>query len=285
MDIQNCKYYETMTDIESAITFNKEIMIYKPFVTQLTQLTQLTHLIKYFVSYEDLVCELVLRSITIVGLCGPKESGKDTSALLLKDKSDGTLAFAKKLKEICMKVFDLTYEHVYDTVLKEQDLERPIIVTKDHIIKITYYCVKYGRSNIVDLDLDHKFEGHVLWSPRNVMQFIGTDVIRNHVDPLWNINAFLTNNTINSLKVDGVYFVTDIRFPNEYLYLKNLKVKKFYAFYIHRDRAEKMLKRTKHESEKQVIEVRKLLTEENVIYNNGTLEDLTKELHKRIKLD
>lgn len=288
MSSDTYEYRGTMTEVGMALALNKEILLYNPhhngLFFQKMNVFYYHPLIKHYISYNYLVRDLILRTITIVAFTGPKECGKDTGSNLLNngriisDRDTGYLAFAKNLKEICMTVFNLKEEDVYDTVLKEKDFDRPIILSKEHLVKINQELPKYLKPEI-DLDtIDHsKFEGLSMMRPRHLMQFVGTDYIRNNIDPLWNVNAFIGPRTINSLKVNGIYFITDMRFPNEYLFLKNLKLKNFMPFYIYRDRAEEMLQKSEHESERQVIEVRKLLEQDYgpkaVIYNNGSLKD------------
>ena len=59
----------------------------------------------------------------IVSFTGPKGSGKDTSADILKEEkiASGSLSFAGPLKKICMEVFKLHHNYMNDPILKEKE--------------------------------------------------------------------------------------------------------------------------------------------------------------------
>jgi len=228
--------------------------------------------------------------ITIIGLSGPKQSGKDTSADLLADISDGSFAFAKNLKSISMRVFNLSYDEVYNELLKEKKFDNgSIIITEEHLQKIYDILPEYLNIDYEPFEnLKNKFNekldiflGLSLKNPRAVLQFVGTDYIRNFVNQNWHLLSLFPENFNNTTSISKIYIITDVRFPNEYQYLENYCKDhnyKFYGFYIHRDLAEEKLKNSDHDSERQVIVVRSLV--EHIIYNNGTLEELKNNLLK-----
>lgn len=224
----------------------------------------------------------------IVSFTGPKGSGKDTSADILKAEkiAEGSLSFAGPLKKICASVFNLHHNHMNDPILKEKELDTPITLQAKHFRKINLEMTDH-------LDQDEYFynphkasiaglEGMVIRTPRQLLQIIGTEYIRNRIDPDWHLQAAFSKTTLAKMNQEGLYCVTDARFPNEYLFLANKFGDDFKGFYVERPEAEELLAKSQHESERQVLEVKKLIAEDNILKNDKSLEDLKKKL---LKLD
>lgn len=122
----------------------------------------------------------------LIGLTGPKQVGKDTFANFIKDRLGLqykviTYAFARPLKEVCKTLFLLTDEQLHDPILKEQ--------------------------------IDPRWNK----TPRQLFQFVGTDFVRNQLDPNFWIKHFEYWYTSLSMetKENAIVIVTDIRFQNE----------------------------------------------------------------------
>ena len=235
----------------------------------------------------------------IIGLIGPKGSGKDTSYELLRDQKrvDGKISFAGPLKQICGQVFGLHHVYLNDAVLKEKELEQPITLTLKHIRKIIELCEEYVpsvtsdglilyRSNAVSTT---GLEGRVFKTPRELLQIIGTELIRERIYKGWHLSAAFSPKVLNSTKEDkdgrkrrvykqdGTYAVTDVRFENEHDFLAERFGKAYKAFYVKRPEAEEVLATATHPSELETQKIRAKL-EDSVIDNSGTLEDLGKLL-------
>lgn len=222
----------------------------------------------------------------IVSFTGPKGSGKDSSADILKEEkiASGSISFAGPLKKICCEVFKLHHNFVNDPVLKEKEFETPITLTAAHFRKINLLMTEH-------LDQDEFFynpykasiaglEGQVIKTPRHLLQFIGTEYIRNRIHPDWHLQAAFSKTTLAKLDQEGLYCVTDARFPNEYQFLANKFGEDFQGFYVERPEAEEKLAVSTHPSELQVLEVKKLIPESNILKNDKSLEDLKKQLLK-----
>ncbi len=222
----------------------------------------------------------------VVSFTGPKGSGKDSSADILKEEkiASGSISFAGPLKKICCEVFKLHHNYVNDPVLKEKEFETPITLTSAHFRKINLAMTDH-------LDQDEFFynpykasiaglEGQVIKSPRHLLQFIGTEYIRNRIHPDWHLQAAFSKTTLAKLDEDGLYCVTDARFPNEYQFLANKFGEDFQGFYVERPEAEEKLAVSTHDSELKVLEVKALIPEENILKNDKSLEDLKKQLLK-----
>jgi hypothetical protein len=132
----------------------------------------------------------------IIAICGYKRSGKDTIAkYLVKKYNYKHLKITYKLKESIKLLFDLTDN---------------------------------------DLELDKKEDIDKKWdvSPRDIMQFLGTDVFQYKIQELlpnmgknfW-IKSFLSDILINNLnKKNYKIVISDLRFIHEYEELKKLNI-------------------------------------------------------------
>ena len=126
-------------------------------------------------------------------LSGKARSGKDTSALILKqlmwdrEESCISVAYADFLKEILGKCFNLDQEHLYGS-LKEVPLEHLPIRTRS------------GKTT------NHN------WTTRKLLQFLGTDVMRT-IDPDCWINV--VKNFVETYRNYDNIIITDARFDNE----------------------------------------------------------------------
>lgn len=129
----------------------------------------------------------------IVLLSGQARVGKDTAAILLnnifinRNETCITTAYADFLKEILRKCFNLSHEQLYG-VDKETPIEHLPIRTRSG--KITNHY----------------------WTPRKLLQFLGTDVMRT-IDPECWINV--VKNFVDTYSNYDNIIITDARFANE----------------------------------------------------------------------
>jgi hypothetical protein len=221
----------------------------------------------------------------VIGITGPKNAGKDTVADFLKTlkKSHGKVSFAGPLKELCCNVFDIKPEVLVDRGLKEKEFKAPIILTsrllrnvKKEMVKMLD-PVKYNFS--VEKGAINGIEHITVFSPRELLQVIGTNFIRNRIDDEWHVKAAFADERLEKLGYE-TFCVTDVRFVNEYQYLADKFGDDFLGFYVERPCAEEDLAEATHASELQVIEVKKLVPESNIILNDGSLDDLEKTASK-----
>jgi hypothetical protein len=128
----------------------------------------------------------------IIGLIGLKGSGKDTLANSVQYDRENTyiLKFAKGIKDILKKYFNITEDYYEDPILKE---------------------IKFGKSNKTIRDL---------------MIFIGVN-FRVFDKDIW-VNKldeeikYLNYDSINyDHEKEDIYLITDVRFPNEIQYIKS----------------------------------------------------------------
>ena len=130
----------------------------------------------------------------LVVISGKGRSGKDTSAIILKQlfldmgETCVGIAYADFLKEILGKCFNLNYNHLYGS-LKEDSLDHLPIRTRS------------GKTT------NHN------WTTRKLLQFLGTDVMRT-IDPDCWVNVVKNFVNTSSSKYDNI-IITDARFFNE----------------------------------------------------------------------
>ncbi len=110
---------------------------------------------------------------SITGFTGRAGAGKDTAASTIPNVTN--LAFAKPLKDAAKILFDFTDEQLYDPIQKEEVDPR------------------WGKS------------------PRQILQWLGTDVLRNQ----FREDFFLINMKCRLDRLSGNIAITDVRFDNE----------------------------------------------------------------------
>jgi hypothetical protein len=124
----------------------------------------------------------------IIGFHGPAFSGKDTAASAIKKTYPDTevFAFAGPLKEACKILFNFSDAQLYDPILKEQIDKR------------------WGKS------------------PRQILQWLGTDILRNMI----NEDFFIMNmrQRIEDSEADNIV-ISDVRFDNEAEFIRSLEGK------------------------------------------------------------
>lgn len=205
-------------------------------------------------------------TLQIFAFVGPIKSGKDTTADILIENgiANGKLSFAGPLKKICSTVFNIPEEHFHNQILKETEFKKPIEINKEHLESLINEMSEYVKTEV---DFSHH-EGYLLKSPRQMLQYIGTEVIRSH-NPDFHINAAFSDKVVGNLS--GIYCVTDARFPNEYKFLESKFGSSFKGFYIQRSDAENRLLESEHSSEKNILEVKNLV--QTILTNEESLEE------------
>jgi hypothetical protein len=142
----------------------------------------------------------------IIGIGGEKGSGKDTAAQVLIDKHGFTrTAFADPLKQLISKALGIDLLYFYDRHLKDKDFDQPRIISIKEIRNICDLC---GASPTVFKELC-MFN----WSansPRELMQIIGTEMVRNFVDHLYWVKQ-----TMKQVNNGKRWVITDMRMSNE----------------------------------------------------------------------
>jgi hypothetical protein len=147
----------------------------------------------------------------LLGVSGKAGVGKDTVGDYLVSKYDWKkISFASNLKDCCKEVFGLSHSEVYDTRLKELNFSTPIIFNFIHFSSIVQW-MRDSLDKYVELDFDmcKKYQGTVLKTPRSVLQFVGTEIMRGLYD------NYHVEVCLNILNENGKYVISDVRFMNE----------------------------------------------------------------------
>lgn len=118
----------------------------------------------------------------IIGLTGPAGSGKTTAAKYLVERYGATrFSFAEPLKRMAMMIYGLTEEQVFGPLEAKEAVDP-----------------RHGKS------------------PRELLQFLGTDVCRTHLGPdVW------ANAALAKLEPGRLYVCDDVRFDNEARAIRN----------------------------------------------------------------
>lgn len=178
-------------------------------------------------------------------ISGIARSGKDTLADLMVKKMSGyvKMAYADALKEHVMENFDLTYSQMYGDLKEVPD-------------------VRYKKPN------------GDCWTPREIMQFIGTDSYRSIDDMYW-INKLFERAEAGNYKN---IIVTDGRFSNEIIAVKE---RGGFHIRIHRNHSI-FVNNSSHSSETSLDNFSLV---DYYINNDGSkVSSLTKHVDKIIKL-
>lgn len=159
----------------------------------------------------------------IIGFGGRFKSGKDTAGeILVNEFNFVRYAFADNLKQMCMEVFNLISEQVYDEELKFKDFKKPIILNSEHINKIINWVEEVNDWSIHSEETHHLAQllddGNgrpadiTFYNPRQLLQFVGSEILRDciHTD----FHALVLKNQIEKDKAEKAV-ITDMRFSNE----------------------------------------------------------------------
>lgn len=207
----------------------------------------------------------------IIAITGLKGSGKDSIANIIckHDTTFRTIAFADKLKDIAALMFGWDRDMLSGRFPESREWrEQPD----------PFWSKEFGFD----------------FTPRKALTSIGTDLTRGtFLEHIWDI--IVKKEIIDHPNIN--YVITDCRFPNEISMIKNLKgiiiqvdrgeLPTWYdiAFNYNRGKlGEELPEELKavHPSERDWIGINE---PEYVFPNNGTLEDLEKEVVEYFKLD
>lgn len=200
----------------------------------------------------------------VIAITGLKGSGKDTIASIIckHDNSFKTIAFADRLKDVCALLFNWEREMLSGRFVESREWrEKPD----------EFWTKELG----------------VEFTPRKALTSVGTDIIRGTIfNNIWDIivkKEILDHPNTN-------FVITDCRFANEIQMVKSLN-----GIIVQVERGEKpswwniaekynlgelgieepVELKAIHASEKDWIGIN---NPEHIFYNNGTLEDLEKEI-------
>lgn len=153
----------------------------------------------------------------ITAISGRKGSGKSTLSKVLLQNNYVKISFADYLKKMLSEVFSLSEEYFHNQDLKSKDLFE-ININEKNLNKISDYIGEKLSDSIYEMYDGSSFlsESTIIRSPRKLLQFIGTNILRHHNE---DFHAIKTYEKICQ-NPDANYVCDDLRFPNELNYLK-----------------------------------------------------------------
>lgn len=202
----------------------------------------------------------------VIGIGGEKRAGKSTCASLFTSRYGfKELSFAMPLKKACAYGFNISPNYFDDQSLKEKPFANPITIRLYDLMKLTEYLSRYQEitDNMI-VNMFDKARNRQITTPRDLMQFVGTELIRTFVD-----YEFWTKALIKDMQRYDRVVISDVRFSNEREFVRELG-----GELIRVDRPGSA-SGDQHASENQ-------LGADNeysfIVLNNGTIEDLHKNL-------
>lgn len=150
----------------------------------------------------------------IIGFGFKAGVGKDTAGNYIRDTYGwGKASFASNLKNCCKEVFGLSEIQVEDQVSKEAPFSSPVLYSEPAHSKIVeWMSVSLKDIEVFNFKFDSSIFDKVLYTPRDIMQFVGTEVMRSY-NPMY--HAITCFNSMSG-GFEG-YSICDVRFPNEAL--------------------------------------------------------------------
>lgn len=148
----------------------------------------------------------MIKKNRIIAFAGRKRSGKGMLAKGMREYSSNIVivTIADNLKFLCCKLLNRTYDE-----LNQMKDDGTVFEAKVD----DYWVSTIKRELNISDDIIRKEIGeHIFRNVREVLQIIGTDLIRKY-SPDWHIDK--TIERINSYGDDKIIVVDDVRFPNE----------------------------------------------------------------------
>jgi energy-coupling factor transporter ATP-binding protein EcfA2 len=203
---------------------------------------------------------------TLIGLSGKKGVGKSTVANIFKGLGYKEKSFALPLKKTLSHMLGVDVDEFESPTTKDSLYHCPMILKRELIIdallflsenyiQIPTEVIKKTADNCANVELH---------SHRELMQYFGTEVVREHINPMYWINVM---DSQISTEI-GPFVITDARFPDERQYVKSKLGKT--GIVIRETESEDT-----HKSETQMGE---LDNYDLVFYNNGTIAQLQHEI-------
>jgi len=151
----------------------------------------------------------------LIALMGKSKSGKDTVGQMLLDADPRgvTIAFADKLKEVCMDLFDLSHDDVYTEEGKNRVTDFPCYKCPacgsiDATLEAPTQVVCKGCTAVGAPSAFASF-----WTVRMILQHVGTEGCRRVCDTVWVRQAI---KRIKAQYADKPFVaITDCRFKSE----------------------------------------------------------------------
>ena len=212
----------------------------------------------------------------IIAISGKKQSGKDTTAKILQ-----FLAYVDQLNAQAKEHGETIELPSYIEFLEFNDAVTQPIQVKKFAGKLKNIVAELLSCNVNDLEsedfknskIDYLSSEDKCITPRYLLQYLGTDVLRNSINEDIHVNLLL-NELKSSQNANILAFaITDLRFRNE---LEAIKKHGGLTIRLNRNEANKIVSNSQHESETALDNAQFDIT----IDNNGTFEELFLKVQK-----
>ena len=141
----------------------------------------------------------------IIGFAGRKRSGKTTLAKFLEQEYDAVvITIADYLKRLCCELMNMSYGELNEA--KDNGY------TFDVVPNEKWFNIIHKNTNISAEKIKAELENTHITSIRQLLQVIGTDVIRKH-NVNWHVHKMIDE--IETYSEDKLIVIDDVRFPNE----------------------------------------------------------------------
>lgn len=153
----------------------------------------------------------------LIALAGRKGGGKSTlSNYLVQNENFEKISFADYLKQLISDIFEIESKYLYDQSLKESKCIR-LYTDLNFYKKISEYIKE---------DITYLYQDSIhIETPRHLLQFVGTDILRAHdID-------FHVKKTILKIKknINTNFVCDDLRFQNELSGLRSVNVEEYFV--------------------------------------------------------
>ena len=196
----------------------------------------------------------------IIGIDGYAGAGKDTVADVLTSIGFSKVSFADELRRTASHAFGFSMDTFIDRDLKDKLFDKPYILTPKALCE---FCDYLGFEHKCD-EVVIKFKHTEVFSPRHLLQFVGTEVARQTLAPSIWLDKYLEN-----IQGKGLVVTPDARFDNERDLIKGMSG---LVMWIDRKGVEP---ESKHVSANEKWPLDKY---DLVVYNQGTRYDLKEEI-------
>ena len=203
-----------------------------------------------------------LKNKNLIAISGKKQSGKNAIAKIINQLTNNKYeekCFADKLKDIICIFINSTREQLEDESFKSKELGEE------------WWYFKGRNGSLIPYSEDSKRneEDLIKPTPRFLLQFIGTDLLRNQLHPeIW-VNSLFTDYQPNNL-IYPSWCITDMRFLNE---MEAVKKRNGITIRVNRNLEES---KDQHESETELDNAEF----DYVINNDGTIEELIEKVRE-----
>lgn len=207
----------------------------------------------------------------IIAISGYSGSGKAraTQIALSLFPQAVQLNFGSHLKDILSQSFEIDLLYFNLSQVKDRDFEDPIYLTAEMLDKtLRLYGIEAEYHDF------KKFIGKMIYTPRELMEFMGTEVLRSFDPEIHITTAFRV-----APKADQ-YIIGDLRFLVELEYLR-ANSKTLQVLHVDNEQANNAAAKRKSIAEREISKISKIALH---VDNNGTEESFRYNIEKFIKI-